>query len=109
MAVATAFAFFASTEVRTTIRPDLALSNRFFNIQSTTKQQSTIAKVIHLLGQVQPTGMDIEEVRAHTGDPWNELADAIAKQVAMTGIGVGTVPWRTLNQIATSPSTLKWE
>jgi len=109
MAVATSFAFFASTETKLTIRPDLALSNRFFSIQSTTRQQSTLAQVIHVLGQSRPEGIDIEEVRAHCGDPWNELADAIAKQVAHTGVEVGQVPWCPLNQIANSPSTIKWE
>ena len=109
MVVATSFAYFASADIQVTIRPDLALSERFFNLQSTTRQQSTIAKVIHVLGQAQPEGIDIEEVRAHQGDPWNELADAIAKQVALTGNDVGKAPWHMLNQIANSSSTVKWE
>lgn len=27
----------------------------------------------------------------------------------MTGVAVGAVPWRVLNQIACSPSTVTWE
>ena len=109
MAVATAFAYFAAGEVHVTVRPDLALSQQFLNMQSTTRQSSTLAKVIHVLGQAKPSNVDVQEVRAHRGDPWNELADAIAKHVAVTGIDVGSTPWRLLNQIATSPSTIKWE
>ena len=109
MAVATSFAYFGSTEIPVTIRPDLALSNRYFSLQSTTRQQSTLTKVIHALGQAKPCGVDIEEIRAHQGDPWNELADAIAKHVVVTGTEVGQVPWHILNQIANSPSTVRWE
>jgi ribonuclease HI len=109
MAVATAFAFFASGEAQVLIRPDLALSQQFLNIQSTTRQLSTLARVIHVLGLSKPSGVDVQEVRAHRGDPWNELADAIARHVVATGKEVGSIPWTWLNQIATSPSTIKWE
>ena len=109
MAVATAFAFFASGEAQVLIRPDLALSQQFLSIQSTTRQLSTLARVLHVLGQAKPRGVDVQEVRAHRGDPWNELADAIARHVVVTGKEVGSVPWAGWNQIATSPSTIKWE
>lgn len=109
MTVATAFAYFAASEVHVTIRPDLALSQQFFHLQCTTRQHSTLAKVLHMLGQVKPPGLEVREVRAHRGDPWNELADAVARHVAITGRAVGYVPWRLLNQIALSPSTVKWE
>ena len=109
MAVATAFGYFAASEVPVTIRPDLALSRKFLYVQSTTRQLSTLAKVLHVLGQVKPKNIYVQEVRAHRGDPWNELADAIAKQVAATVIELGHIPWGLLNQIATSPSTIKWE
>ena len=98
MAVATAFAFFASGEAQVLIRPDLALSQQFLNIQSTTRQLSTLARVLHVLGQSKPSGVDVQEVRAHRGDPWNELADAIARHVVVTGKEVGSVPWTGLNQ-----------
>ena len=109
MTVATAFAYFAASEAPVTIRPDLALSQQFLNLQCTTRQHSTLVKVLHVLGQVRPTGIDVNEVRAHRGDPWNELADAVARHAAVTGCEVGYVPWQQLNQIALSPSTAKWE
>ena len=109
MVVATAFAHFASGEVSVTIRPDLALSQQFLNIQSTTRQLSTLVKVLHVLGRTKPSNIDVQEVRAHQGDPWNELADAIAKHVVKTGSEVGITPWKVLNQIANSSSTIKWE
>ena len=109
MVIATAFAYFGSADAKCIIRPDLALSQRFLKLSSTTRKDSTLARVVHVLGQSMPPGIEAVEVRAHQGDPWNELADAIAKKVAQTGEEVGSVPWRTLHQIATSSSTLKWE
>lgn len=98
MVIATAFAYFWSVEVRFVIRPDLALSKRYFNVESTSRQDSTIAKVVHILGQ--PANIEVSELRAHFGDPWNELADSVAKLVAKSRTEVGRVPWKILNQIA---------
>ena len=109
MAVATAFAYFASVDRSITIRPDLALSNRFLNSDSTTQHDSVVARVLHVLGQGMPKKITVSEVRAHCGDPWNELADSVAKWVARSGENIGTVPWETLNKLASSPSTLRWE
>ena len=109
MVVATAFAYFGSVDSAFVIRPDLALSCRFMQMTSTTQKDSTLAKVLHVLGQSKPAGIDVKEVRAHEGDPWNELADAVAKKVAQTGEAVGSVPWQSIHQIAISTSTLKWE
>lgn len=77
MVVATAFAFFGSEEVQFVIRPDLALSRKFLSLQSNTRQDSVIAKVLHVLGESMPSNIAME-VRAHCGNPWNELADAVA-------------------------------
>jgi len=109
MVFATAFAFFGSEDAQFVIRPDLALSHRFLWIQSTTRQDSVLAKVLHVLGESLPSNIAVEEVRAHCGDPWNELADSVAKHIAKTGVTVGAVPWRVVHQIATSPLTIKWE
>ena len=109
MAIATAFAYFGSEDARFVIRPDLALSQRLLKLQSTTRKDCTLARVVHVLGQSMPEGIDVEEIRAHEGDPWNELSDAVAKRVAQTGREVGTVSWKILHQIATSTSTRKWE
>ena len=51
----------------------------------------------------------MSEVRAHRGDPWNELADSIAKWVTLTRKSVGNVPWKQIHELATSPSNLRWE
>lgn len=109
MVVATAFAFFGSVDARFVIRPDLALNQRFLKMQSTTRKDCTLARVVHVLGQSMPPGIQVEEVRAHAGDPWNELADAVAKRVVQTGCQVGTASWKVIHQIATSTSTKKWE
>ena len=109
MAVATAFAYFGSDEQPLVVRPDLALSKRFLEVESTSRQDSVIAKVVHVLGQSKPNNVSVVEVRAHRGDPWNELADAIARHVVSNRTVVGKVPWPPLNTLATSPSIQKWE
>lgn len=109
MVVATAFAYFGSTERNIVIRPDLALSNKFLKSDSITQQGSVVARVLHVLGQTLPTNVAVSEIRAHCGDPWNELADSVAKWVARSGQSIGSVPWGLLHELASSPSMLKWE
>ena len=109
MAVATAFAFFGANDAYIVIRPDLALSKRYLDIDATSRQSSVLATVVHVLGQMKPDNVEVQEVRAHCGNPWNELADSVAKRVAFSGLEVGKVPWSVLHQLAESPSTRKWE
>lgn len=108
-AIATAFACFGSAEYSFVIRPDLALSKRFLEVESTSRQDGVIAKVVHILGQIRPGNVKVLEVRAHRGDPWNELADAVAKHVVSHQSEIGTFSLQTLNVLAKSPSTQKWE
>jgi hypothetical protein len=61
------------------------------------------------LGQLKAPNVEVTEVRAHCGNPWNELADSVAKKVAHSGVEVGRVPWSTLHRLAVAPSPLKWE
>ena len=109
MAVAAAFAYFRANDKYFVIRPDLALSKRFLDIDATSRQSSVLATVVHVLGQMKPTNVDVTEVRAHCGNPWNELADSVAKRVAQSGVEIGNVPWSLLHYLAASPSTQKWE
>ena len=109
MAVATAFAFFGSVDRKFVIRPDLALSRRFLHLENTSRHGSVLVRLVHTLGQLLPNNVSVAEVRAHQGDPWNELADAVAKLVARKCITVGHVPWGSMHRAAKSQSTLKWE
>ena len=109
MAVATAFAHFGAADRSFVIRPDLALSRKFLTLESTSRHGSILAQLVHVLGQSKPDNVTVREVRAHQGDPWNELADAVAKHIAKHRIAVGEVPWRSINTIVRSSSTLKWE
>ena len=109
MIMATAFAFFGANDIPCVIRPDLALSNKFLALDCVTQHDSTVARVLHSLGQMLPKGIAVSEVRAHRGDPWNELADSIAKWVTLTRKSVGNVPWKQIHELATSPSNLRWE
>ena len=109
MAAATAFAFFGAIDTYFVVRPDLALSKRYVDIASTSRQSSTITKVVHVLGQAKPANLAVTEVRAHCGDPWNELADSVAKWIVKHQCAVGSVPWTPLHCLAISPTTQKWE
>ena len=109
MTVATAFAYFGSSEHEFIVRPDLALSRLFLEADSTSRQDSVLASVVHVLGQARPDNVKVVEVRAHCGDPWNELADTIAKHVVAHRTEIGIAPWKTLNLLALSPSAQKWE
>lgn len=109
MVVSTAFSIFASEDLPVVIRPDLSLSRRFLSADCASRHDSAVAKLVYVLGQSLPPNVEVHEVRAHCGDPWNELADSVAKLVAKTRLPVGRVPWELLNKAVTSPSTLKWE
>ena len=51
--------------------------------------------------------MSMQEVRGHTGMPWNELADALAK-IAAKGVSLGRVNWSHLHDLASKPQEAKW-
>ena len=109
MVVSTAFSIFASEDLPVVIRPDLSLSRRFLSAECASRHESAVAKLVYVLGQLLPPNVQVHEIRAHCGDPWNELADSVAKLVAKTRLPVGRVPWELINKAVTSPSTLKWE
>eukprot|EP00435_Cladocopium_sp_Y103_P054886 s686_g18.t1 len=109
MAIATAFAFFAAQDLPVVVRPDLALSKHFLELSCSTHQDSRVAKLLYVLGQMLPANVRVEEVRAHRGDPWNELADVVAKWAAATSGSCGIVPWDTLHSVVVKPKVLNWE
>eukprot|EP00435_Cladocopium_sp_Y103_P060210 s47_g22.t1 len=109
MAIATAFSLYAAQDIPVVIRPDLALSRQFLELQSASHQDTLVAKLLFLLGQMLPKEVTVTEVRAHTGDPWNELADAVAKWAARSRDSVGQVPWTLLHGMVAQTESLQWE
>jgi exonuclease III/ribonuclease HI len=108
MTVATAFALFAQHDYAVVVRPDLALSRQIAQSVATTRQSSPLAKTLHALGQLASNEVFTQEVRAHCNDPWNELADRLAKWTVQHGSGVGTVPWTPLHLLASSSTDCSW-
>eukprot|EP00435_Cladocopium_sp_Y103_P075581 s462_g60.t1 len=109
MVVATAFSFFAARDLPVHIRPDLELSRHFVQLASVTHHDSQIARLLFMFSQMMPENVSVVEVRAHTGHPWNELADSVARWAAQHCAAIGSVPWHTLNAAVNSPECLTWE
>jgi len=108
MAIATGFANFGQNDIPVVIRPDLALSSKFTQCLAASKQDHALVTVLQALSHAVGTRVAVKEVRAHQGDPWNELADKKAKHAAHTGRGCGCVPWESLHKLAISDNDLKW-
>ena len=108
MTVATAFAIFASQEYSVCVRPDLALSRHIACSSATTRQPSVLAQTLHSLGQLSNERVVTQEVRAHCNDPWNELADRLAKWTVTHSTPVGQVPWQPLHELACSGTDRAW-
>ena len=71
------------------IAPDLALSALLAEDLCTCSAHPRLVQLMHGLGSFfRQRGGCVREVRAHRGNPWNELADRLAK-FALTGSAVG--------------------
>ena len=61
------------------IRPDLQFSHDLADRRVGARKDDVLAAMLASLGSLMPTGVTVQEVCGHVGNPWNELADAIAK------------------------------
>ena len=61
------------------IRPDLSLSRIIAQEVTTTKAHPRLAQLCRIVSRWNKDRVHYLEVRGHTQDPWNELADAVAK------------------------------
>ena len=52
--------------------------------------------------------VNVQEIRAHCSDPWNELADSIAKWTVRNAVPLGSVPWSPLHALAGSRIDCNW-
>ena len=90
------------------IRPDLQLSQMIFNLKVSMKKNQTLASVSTSLARLDAGSTAVEEIRAHKGNPWNELADCVAKYVAKHQTSVGCTQWRCLHEFATCQQEREW-
>ena len=90
------------------IRPDLLLTKKLLEFECATQCNQTMGQFMAALSSQYPSGAQVWEVRAHQDDPWNELADRLAKWAATQGTTCGTVPWNTLRSIVDSPVDCHW-
>ena len=108
MCVATALALFASGDYPICVRPDLSLSRQVAQCQVTSRGSQPIVNTLQALAQMMDDQVNIKEVRAHCSDPWNELADCIAKWTVRNAVSLGSVPWSPLHALAGSRTDCNW-
>ena len=72
------------------------------------QKNQTMGQLIAALSSQYPFGGQVWEVRAHLDDPWNELADRLAKHAATNCASVGHVYWHLLHGLAQNPTDRQW-
>ena len=82
----------------TIIRPDLQFSRHLVQGSQTSTKVGPIVEVTQILAD--KGARHVFEVRAHNDDPYNELADSLAKWAASTGGSCGSIPFDVPHQIA---------
>ena len=105
-AMCVAYAYAISLQVPCCICPDLRFGHDLVRRQVTNKTNSGLAKLCTALGREQY--IPIEEIRAHKGDPYNELADSVAKWAGRQGISLGSFDYAPLHDMAAHPIDLEW-
>eukprot|EP00435_Cladocopium_sp_Y103_P068330 s1096_g31.t1 len=108
MAIAQAIAPQVAHDCPIVIRPDLAFSHGLAARVMTSKHDYVLPKLVHLLGKFCEDVAQVHEVRGHAENPWNELADRLAKHSMLHHHEHGVAPCQVLKSIAMSPDDLKW-
>ena len=106
--VAQMFALAAATDLPIIIRPDLALSKQIADLQVSTTYNQIMSSVSASLARMDQGKTQVNEIRAHLGNPWNELADCVAKHAAKTGSQIGTVPWNQMKEFVHETQEREW-
>lgn len=105
-AMAVAYTFAISLQQPCCICPDLRFGHDLIRRQVTNKDNLIVARLCTALGRLHH--VPIEEVRAHRGDPYNELADRTAKWVGVHGLSLGSFDWSPLRGLASSARDIDW-
>ena len=85
------------------IRPDLQFSRHLVHGSQTSRKIGPIVEVVEILANW--GARHVWEVGAHKDDPFNELADSLAKWAAKTGGTCGSIPLDVPHKLATSKDT----
>ena len=90
------------------IRPDLQFSHHLAALRVGSREDSVLPAMVAALGSVLGQQVAIQEVRGHTGNPWNELADRLAKFAMHHQTRGGSFPTQALRFLATHKLQREW-
>lgn len=90
------------------IRPDLSLSRTVATAATTCRSNPQLAKMCCALGLWLSKQVDIQEVRGHTGNAWNELADSVAKWAMQSHSNPLSGQFHQLHQLASNTHDASW-
>ena len=105
-AMCVAYSYAISLQGPCSVCPDLSFGHGLVRRQVTSKDNAGLAKLCTALGRDQY--IPIEEVRAHRGDPYNELADSVAKWAGRQAVSLGSFDFQPLHSFAGCPQDLDW-
>ena len=93
----------------TIIRPDLLLSQMIATYEQITNASPKLAQLCRVLSRWLGKNTKVDQVPAHKGHPWNELADSIARWAAVQE-PASLPPWASpgIHALAGAPHDLHW-
>jgi exonuclease III/ribonuclease HI len=108
LAAALAFVIQTSFPCPVLVRPDLSLSRLIAQELVTTVSNPSLAKLCRLLAAWVPANLEFLEVRGHSGNAWNDLADSLAKHVLENPDGFPAVCFGCLHELVKEQHDLDW-
>ena len=91
------------------IRPDLKLSAMVSTASWTCSSHRSLTQLASCLGDVlHQQGGVVREVRGHSGHPWNDAADSMAKFALYTSQNVGSIDFGGCHEVVIS-GDLRWK
>ena len=90
------------------IRPDLQFSHHLAALRVGARTDSVLPAIVAALGSLTGSQAVIHEVRGHVGDPWNELADRLAKLAMHSSCTHGLFPQQAVRHLATHKLHREW-
>ena len=105
-AISVAYAYAVSLQAPCCVCPDLRFGHDLIRRQVTSKNNIGLAKLCTALGR--DHYIPIEEVRAHRGNPYNELVDSVAKWAGRQAESLGSFDFAPLHSFVGCPQDLDW-
>ena len=106
IALATCHAWNTGTPV--CIRPDLSLSRMLTQASSTCRSNKRLAQLCQALGLWTAATVQVQEIRGHQNDPWNELADTLARFALHQPDMLSSGEIAALHALAKAPHDAAW-